>query len=331
MTLRSTSIALLTLLSMSAAPVLAQSAPDVVRSVPVQPQHTARITGRVVDESGKPVGDLSLRAVISDADFGHLTAPFWTGYSYNGPPPEDRIGLSMVCPNIPTAPDGSYTFSALTTARYYLMEGGNLNAGSVVSSTVVQAQEGETVRAPDIVIARAVTIRGQVVSKEDGKPLPGVFLRYFDAAHSPEVSWFMDNYRDRRGTLKTDKDGRFTLHTAPGPARFFVAGSGASFQPKELLLTGRQQKHWPAEKDVYGQQVWGVKSGADIYAANRWVEVEQQGRPVQELAPGHWVQTQVEAQQDVSLVLRLDKLAFKNGKTPVVPASSFFYEGDPRK
>lgn len=347
MSLRSTSVAALALLSLSAACAHSQPAPGVVRSAPVKPQRTALITGRVVDENGAPVAGLGVSAVISDADFNRLisdadfnrlTANLWTphtvdgvtAYSYNGLPPEDLIARDLIRPTVTTAPDGTYTFLALTTARYYLMDGGNLNAGKVLSPTLIDAHEGQTVRAPDIVVSPAVTIRGQLVSK-DGAPLPGVVLRYFDAVHPPEVAWFMDSYHNRRSKLTTDKNGNFTLETAPGAARFFVTGSGTFFGFKDLLLTPQQSEHWPERKDVYGQDVWGVKSGVGVYAADRGVEVKQDGQPAQELAHGQWVQVPVKGPEDVSLVLRFEKLTFKNGKTPAVPASSFLHEGDPRK
>jgi len=331
---------MLTLLLMSAVRTLAQPAPEFLPSAPIHPQRTAGITGRVVDESGKPVAGLALRAVISDADFGRLTAQFWTRITtkgmttaliYHGPPPEDRIGRTLVWANATTAPDGTYAFSALTTGRYYLMDGGNLDAGRVTSPTQVEAREGATVSAPDIVVSRAVMVHGRVVSKQDGAPLSGVMLRYFDAVHPPEVAWFMSSYRNRRGTLTTDAKGNFTLEVAPGAMRFFVAGSGTFFSPNDLLLTPRQRENWPSEKDVYRQEVWGVKSQAGVYAANRWVEVEQNGQPVQELTHGQWLKAQAESQKDVSLVFRLEKLAFKNGKIPVIPVSSVLRQGNPRK
>lgn len=312
-------------------------------ALPAEPQHTAKITGRVVDENGQPVVGLGVRAVISSADFARLTMPLWTpikpkgttgaiGYAYEGPPPEDVIGRNMVNAVAVTRPDGTYTFNGLTTGHYYLMDGGNLNPGKVTSPASVDGREGETVQAPDIVVSRGALLRGQIVDKETGAPLPGLVLSYFDAVHPPDSEWLFASARTGQRELITDANGRFEIKVAPGDATFSIVGLGWTFDVSKIALSPQQQQR--VQSSVPGSthsELPGVKSGQNFYASDVFVEVSDDGAPFRQLAQRQWTRTHVSPNREKTLLFRLQKLVFKDGKQPRVPMLSRGYEGDPRK
>lgn len=134
------------------------------------------ITGRVVDEHGKPMCGIRIEAF--GGDLGYAT----------------------------TARDGAYTISELRPSEYSLTA--RITGSVVKGMSSVGVTAGKASLAQDIVVYKGVLVRGRVLDSRTGKPISGVEVVASDGS-PPKGNWYSVAKR-------TGADGTYSARVLPG-------------------------------------------------------------------------------------------------------------------
>jgi beta-lactamase regulating signal transducer with metallopeptidase domain len=192
------------------------------------PLGKAALTGRVVDEEGRPVGGIPVWAHIQQKAQWPLMQGAGLAYSNNDTPDFDKKWASIqgvLSRTATTRPDGTFRLDGLTTAPYNLIiatSNGNFGlkppSGWVAPAVEgVWAKEGQVVRrSAPIVLMRGALIQGRVVDKASGLPLGGVSF----GSNGPQLPTSTDDVM----SATSDAQGRFSLRVAPGTSSLYIAG-----------------------------------------------------------------------------------------------------------
>jgi protocatechuate 3,4-dioxygenase beta subunit len=165
----------------------------------VSPRNLVPLTGRVVDEAGRPVEGVEVELWSQEGDFAD-------------PAREPLDGASLR-----TGPDGSYgTPRSFRIDRRYRVKAGGRGLSRDWSEWV-RFRPGEKSLLPDLVVGRARSLQGQIADRQ-GKPVPGA-----------RVSVVSDD--ESRPVTTADEQGRFRLECPParGAAFLFAGASGFRF------------------------------------------------------------------------------------------------------
>ena len=155
-----------------------------------------RMRGRVVDARGKPVAGASVKLELYRFELGHTISSQETEWTL-APTGDGRFAT----PPLP-AGDGHFNFSA---------------PGKVRTFVVRKAEPGTpVVDLGDVTLPDEIPVGG-IVTDGEGKPAPGVEV-------IPDYDW--------RNSVKTDKEGRFTLHGVGKDLKILRLQSNDYFAPK---------------------------------------------------------------------------------------------------
>jgi beta-lactamase regulating signal transducer with metallopeptidase domain len=170
--------------SMRAEPSLAGRTPQQPSSA-LESSKDATITGRVVDEGGRPAPGIR---VMAQAQHGIRGARLWA---------ED---ISHA--------DGSYRLTGLQTAPYNVAVEDPSLQWVAAADQGVAATEGQTTTAPDLVLTHGAFVQGTVVDRKSGAPLRGVNVTSIGPFRPFSSAMVL--------MVMTDPQGRFKLRVAPG-------------------------------------------------------------------------------------------------------------------
>ena len=314
-----------------------QPAPAAFQALPhpTPVPRTSRITGTVVDEAGKPVSGIILRAVLAPDDVFRLAFPRSDlnavknahSWGYSGPSVEDIVGRSATDALAETNEYGAYSFDHLPAAHYFLtgygkvLQGNSLETDAVIVPVEVETQEFGPPATATLLVRHGTLMEGQVVAQDSGKPISGVPLYYLDPTHPlavqrnmPYIPYLPSDFPSPE--VKTDAQGRFRLWTTPGEATFsFANKSGGFVRAADVVMTSHQKQLWPTDERGYKEGRY-VKSGGEFYLNNFAATVSEDGAPAHTLALYQKTTVQVTEGRTKKLVFHLERLTFKPGKTP---------------
>lgn len=192
------------------------------------PKGTASLVGRVVDETGRPVPGITVRALIQRQAQWKLMQGAGLANSNESTPNFKQKWASIdpvLFERTRTRADGSFRLEGLTTAPYNLVVGVWHRSSERkpppqrVAAAIegVWAKEGQVVRRTQpIVLTSGALIEGYVVDKATGKPLGGVII----GANGPQLPTTTDNTI----SATSDAQGRFRFRVAPGTSLLYVQG-----------------------------------------------------------------------------------------------------------
>ncbi len=205
------------------------------------------ISGRVVDEHGKPVSGASVQAVAS--------------YSQPGDKPGALINRGFIAGSgkAATQADGSYTIRGLGTHRFDVSLVG---PPDLVARTIskIDVKAGQTARVPDMVASAGTFISGRVLDADTGKPISNARVSVLGKA------------RPRGIEVQADSSGVYEARVLPGNVTVRYRGGNPQYLPDFGFGKGRLDV--PAK---------GLK-GADIRVKRAEVArgrvVDEAGKPV---------------------------------------------------
>ncbi len=163
-----------------------------------------RIRGRAVDAQGEPVAEAGVKLDLYRYQLGHTVSSQGTEWTFHA----DADGR-FATPPLP-AGEGQFYFSAPGKVRTFVQK--NAEPGTTV------------VELGDVTLPDEMPVVG-VVADEEGKPAPGVEV-------IPDFEW--------QFSVKTDKDGRFTVHGVGKDLKILRLRSNDYFTPKPFDVTPGQ-------------------------------------------------------------------------------------------
>jgi beta-lactamase regulating signal transducer with metallopeptidase domain len=276
-------------------------------------QGNATISGRVLDENGKPVAGVGVMATSPISGRTRL----W-GYERNASNKwkwPKKIA-NLISGQTVTRADGTYRISGLIEQHYNVYVLGNrffANRAPVgwiapERGVGVMAQARRSAKAPDIILKRAALIKVRVVDSVTGFPLQGVTLQGFtldesSAANAP-VSRSVDAHQRMRPMKgfgyagATDKNGYCTLSLDPGKVSFFISGGMrmVSIRPNDRKSVSSPPAMWPML----------IITTNGLYKNEEWCEV-QVGKQAPRRAWKGETEVQVKKGQVLPVTLRLKK------------------------
>ena len=184
-----------------AARTTAKLSAEPAQAAPITLRLGATLSGRVVDESGKPVAGAS---IVGGMERGAT----WSGDSAR------------------TAADGTYKLESLA-AGVHKVEARDENltlqeqkevAWVAASIEDALAVEGREIKLPDIVASQGAIVTGKVFDAETGAPLASVGV-----ANSKGNNWG-----------RSDKKGLYRLRVLPGKASIYIGGKPAGYLYPEM-------------------------------------------------------------------------------------------------
>jgi len=191
------------------APSLARERRDDVRIFPGKDHDLGRLTllpgtrmcGRVVDAQGKPVAGADIKLDLYRYQLGHTITSLGTEWTFNA------------------AGDGRFATPPLPAGNGQF----RLSAHGKVSTVVGKKAEPGTsvVDLGDVTLPDEMPVAG-IVTDGEGKPAPGVEI-------IPDYDW--------QNSVKTDKDGRFTVHGVGNDLKSLSLQSNDYFTPKPFDVT----------------------------------------------------------------------------------------------
>ncbi|HEX8833332.1 MAG TPA: carboxypeptidase regulatory-like domain-containing protein, partial [Abditibacteriaceae bacterium] len=151
----------------------------------------ANLTGRAVDEAGRPVAGIRISAQGQNGSYG------WAEST--------------------TDADGRYKLTGLGSGAYNVTpdqkEDSALTAAAIEGA---KAREGHTVALADLVLTPGALIQGTVVDDESGEPIPGIHIGAH-GPHRPRSSAAVD-------VAYTGADGKYSMRVPPGKNFPYVMG-----------------------------------------------------------------------------------------------------------
>jgi hypothetical protein len=185
-------------------PGLARERRDDVRIFPGKDHDLGRLTllpgtrmcGRVVDALGKPVAGAGVKLDLYRHQLGHTISSQGTEWTFNAGG-DGRFAT-------PPLPAGTAQFSLSAHGKVRTFVGKNAEPGTSV------------VGLGDVTLPDEMPVVG-IVTDGEGKPAPGVQV--------------IPDY-DRQNSVKTDKDGRFTVHGVGKDLKSLRLQSNDYFTPK---------------------------------------------------------------------------------------------------
>jgi protocatechuate 3,4-dioxygenase beta subunit len=240
---------------------------------PLVVRPAAVLTGKVVDESGKPLAGVEVFA--------------------QGQRAQDGWARSV------SKEDGSYRLNGLASGTYNIMTAvppeKNLVAAALEG---VLASEGKTAQLENLVATPGAIIEGVVTDAESGKPVVGASIGSY-GPHRPESSAAVIS-------ASTDEKGRYSLRVAPGDSRVYVMGLPENYVSPEQgsagsLLNLRLKKgqktsvpfRLPRALTLSGVAV--DESGAPATGATLYIGERYERAPVTIDATGRWTVTGLKA------------------------------------
>lgn len=202
-----------------------------------------RITGTVIDESGRPHASFSIGIESFVAEGAETAQPFFRQKKFEDP--TGQFELDQLAP-------GKYVLSAIVSGR------------PPAKSGPITVSSGQRSRGVQITVGKGTTLSGTVTDRESGQPIEGAKVRLDAAVIGGSGT-----------TATTDESGRYTLEGVPsGPfsARFFhkdyrdrvVSLDGASGALKQDVDLGKKG-------DGGNMEMSGI--GASLIAGPRFIEV----------------------------------------------------------
>ena len=193
-------------------PGLARERRDDVRIFPGKDRDIGRLTllpgtrirGRVVDAQGKPVAGASVKVILYRHQLGHTISSQGTEWTFDA----DDDGR-FATPPLP-AGDGNFYLAAPGKVRTFV--GKKAEPGTPV------------VDLGDVTLPDEMPVSG-VVTDDEGKPAPGVEV-------IPDYDW--------ENSVKTDKEGRFTVHGVGKDLKNLQLQSNDYFAPEPFDVTPGQ-------------------------------------------------------------------------------------------
>ncbi len=273
----------------------------------IAPKGTGLITGRVTYEGGQPAAGIIVVANMQNNAYLNLTMPYMAqhggtirdktgkiiGTSYEGPPPPGSEEVVTVF--AATAADGTYRLSGVTSAPYNIFAAPHGTTRNTFlqkpwdwvapANEGIVAQEGNSVAVPDLVLTHGALLQGRVVEAATGRPLQGIIVK----AHGPE----RPTSSGETLTTVTNKDGRYTLHVAPGKSELGIDGV--------RLANG-------------GEHDWSMKIDNALWSLDNRFETAVDGSaPEQKKSPIETasVETQAGQTHQITFRLRRGKLQYK--------------------
>lgn len=175
----------------------AEMGPDAGPAPPLTARPGAVIEGRVLTPDGKPASKLTV-----------FTASDISGTGLAG-----------------TGDDGSYRLEGLSSGIYGItIEGSIEYVASML--TDIKAEEGKTVKAPDIILSKGVIIEGTITEEGTGRPRPGIRLH---------VSESGTNRTARAIYAESDENGRYTVRVPAGEFEIQLYNKGGHGRPEPYI------------------------------------------------------------------------------------------------
>lgn len=230
------------------------------RTIVVEPH--PRLSGRVVDEAGKPVGGANVSA-------GEPDGPVVYGV------PPDAWNLAM------SNSEGRFVFGSVGERQAISLSA--VRRGYAVGRSSADPSKGGSGKPAEIriVLPKGIPVAGRVVD-ETGSPLPGAEIAVI-AGRVPE-RWLRSLFSREEGAIegleRSGPDGRFTLHLAPGPHQlgFRFAGRIPAFRTDLLVRPELEPLEVPL---LVGVSISGKVLGSGKSPAEKsWVALLQRGAPI---------------------------------------------------